>query len=119
MLWTRWTCIIPSGGRMERQLTGLNNDYYVVLATAFVHAPQARSMDILRVEATIADKLEAVSTPAENNGRKWDEKTTTLILTQQEIELLRERIPQVTWFPVAASRAIRTYDWLGTGVEVK
>jgi hypothetical protein len=106
---------------MDLQLTGLNNDYYVVLATAFTHAPQARALDKLRVEAALGEKLEAVSKPLADNpaARVWDGKETVLLLTQQEIELFRERIPQVVWLPAAAARAIRTYDWLGTGTVVK
>ncbi len=87
-----------------------------------------RSIDVMRREAALLDKLDAISEPdlsRENPPQVPKRRLVTdpgqyLELTQPEHELLRERLDpsRMPWLPGLASEIVRLIDWVDAADKI-
>jgi hypothetical protein len=94
------------------------------LWVAFGYIPasgKARNILIQRQEASIAREFRRISeVEPETNHRKLRAGDQKLVLSHDEIELLKERIEAFPhWNPLADPSPADVYDWLDSGKDTE
>jgi hypothetical protein len=91
-----------------------------------------RALEVLRVEAAVLEKLDEISQPAAADDpdvqdappgvprRVLRHDVAQLVLTQPELDLIRERVDpeRMIWTPLAAGDVVRLVDWLAAAETV-
>ncbi len=73
---------------------------------------QAKGMEVVRCEARILDKMDAVSYEGDGGQRHPSSGLHRVVLSQQEYELVTRYFEGAAWNTVASRKVVNISDWL-------
>jgi hypothetical protein len=76
------------------------------------NSPAQKGMEVVRREARVLDKLDAVSEPSVNGLRALREGEHAVVLEQPEYELVKRYFENAPWAVHVSRQVVSVSDWL-------